>query len=727
AYIDITTSEFGVTQLPLDKVAGELERLAPAELLVAQGSEAPAELSGVATPAEAAWFDVERARERLLEHFHVATLEGYGCQHLPWAIAAAGAVLAYLAETQPGALAQVTRLFTYSTDAWMYLDPQTRRNLELFHHARSGGAERSLLAVLDLTRTAMGGRLLRHWFERPLVRLEALTQRLDAVEWFHRAAIARSQVVRLLGRMPDLERLLNRVRGGYAAPRDLLGLRQGLELVPELRGVLEKSLVQDTSSWPSERLHTCADVSDLLALAIRDDPPVALDQGEVIKTGFSPELDTLRELCSHAREGLLGIERKERERTGIKSLKVGFNKIFGYYFEVSNTHRRLVPYDYLRKQTLVGAERFATAELKELESTLLHAQEQMAELERDLFRQVCAQVSASAEQVLDLARALAELDCHAALAEAAARYGYTRPEIDEGESIHIEGGRHPVVERFLEDASFVPNDTLLSNHDCQIALITGPNMSGKSTYLRQVALITLMAQIGSFVPAARARIGLVDRIFTRVGAQDDLATGQSTFMVEMAETANILHHATARSLVVLDEIGRGTSTYDGISIAQGVVEQLHNHAPVAAKTLFATHYHELTALSSYLPRVRNFTFAVTEERGQVVFLRRILPGSADKSYGIHVARLAGMPEAVVRRAEAVLQELEQGESRPRAQQPSPLSQPSAIQLPLFDGYRELQQDLTSLDLDAMTPLEAMTKLYQLQEMARRQPAPREPA
>ncbi|MBI2887349.1 MAG: DNA mismatch repair protein MutS [Chloroflexi bacterium] len=717
AYIDITTSAFGVTQLPLEQALAELERLGPAEVLAPAGAEELPVLPGVVTPVADAWFDPERAQARLKQHFGVATLEGYGCQGLPWATAAAGAVLAYLEETQPAALSLVTRLHTYSTDQWMYLDPQTRRNLELFQRSRSSTPEGSLLAVLDLTRTAMGGRMLRRWLERPLLEMEPLLRRQDAVEALYRTAMARSEVLHLLGRMPDLERLINRVRAGYATPRELVALREGLELAPRLREALERG----EGSRPLASLvpsgGTCADLAALIGAAIRPDPPAARDQSEVIRRGFSPELDGLRDAAAGAQERLAGLERRERERTGIRSLKVGYNKVFGYYLEISNTHRRLVPPDYLRKQTLVGAERFYTPELKELEIAILHAQERALELEQELFRQVCAQVAAAGEQVLDLASALAELDCYGALAEAAERYGYVRPTLNGGDAIRIVDGRHPVVERFLEDGAFVPNDALLQNEDCQIAIITGPNMAGKSTYLRQVALIVLMAQIGSYVPAAAATIGLVDRIFTRVGAQDDLARGESTFMVEMAETANILRHATRRSLVVLDEIGRGTSTYDGISIARAVVELLHNSPPLAAKTLFATHYHELTALSGYLPRVRNFTFAVAEEGGSVVFLRRILPGGGDKSYGIHVARLAGLPESVVRRAEEVLQELEgqrSGDGRPLREH----RKPEGRQLPLLDSVGALREELLSVDLNGLTPLEALNLLYQLQQKAR---------
>ncbi len=718
AYIDITTSEFGVTQLPPDRAAAELARLGAAEVLVPPGADL-VNASGIVTTVDADWFHPSDARERVLGHFHAGTLEAFGCERLPLATAAASAILAYLAETQPPALAQVTRLFTYSTEQWMELDPQTRRNLELFQRAREATAQGSLLSVLDTTKTAMGARLLRRWLERPLKDLAPLQQRLDAVAAFHDNTILRAETLKLLGRVPDLERLVNRVRGGYATPRDLLALRQGLEALPQLIALLDRHEAGRQCGWITSQLHSLPEVCDLVAAALVDEPPPALDGGGVIRPGYSEELDELRAGAGKAREAILGLERRERERTGIRSLKVGFNKVFGYYIEVSNTHRDGVPDNYHRKQTLVGAERFFTPELKEWETTILNGQDRALELERDIFRQVCGQIAEASETMLTSAAALAAVDVAAALADVAAAHGYTRPELHDGDDLHIHDGRHPVVERSLGDGSFVPNDTEMSAIECQIAIITGPNMAGKSTYLRQVALIVLMAQIGSFVPATSARIGLVDRIFTRIGAQDDLATGQSTFMVEMVETAAILHHATPRSLVILDEIGRGTSTYDGISIAQAVVEYLHNDPAVAAKTLFATHYHELTRLAGYLPRVRNYTFAVAEEKGQVVFLRRILPGSADRSYGIHVARLAGLPDAVSRRAEEVLQTLESDAAAPPATGPRtrrPKAEPSP-QLPLLPPADSLAADLRDLDLDAMTPLEALTLLFKLKQRA----------
>ena len=715
AYIDITTSEFHTTQLPADRALAELARLAPAELLTPDDLENTEGLPGVVTGVEPRWFGQERARQHVLDHFRVASLEAFGCDHLPLATGAVAAILNYLAESQPAALALVTRLATYSTDEWMQLDLQTRRNLELFQRSRQGLTEGSLLSVLDLTKTAMGGRLLRRWLERPLIALAPLRERQERVAWLHEHALPRAAVIQTLAKTPDVERLTNRVRSSQATPREVVSLGTGLQQVGMLADALSTHGAGDAEGLAAG-LSPCPEVCALIASALNDDAPSTMEEGAVIRPGFSPDLDGLRDAERDAQQAIMKLEQQERERTGIRSLKVGFNKVFGYYIEVSNTHRRLIPFDYHRKQTLVGAERFFTPELKEWETTVLTAQDRMSELERDLFRQVCAEVAAFGDRVLQTAAAVAELDCAAALAEVAVQQRYVRPDLITEDTIRIESGRHPVVEQYLDSGAFVPNDALLDNSTNQIALITGPNMSGKSTYLRQVALIVLLAQIGSYVPANAASIGLVDRIFSRVGAQDDLATGQSTFMVEMVETANILHHATARSLVILDEIGRGTSTYDGLAIAQSVVEHLHNHAPTQAKTLFATHYHELTGLSAHLPRVHNYTFAVAEETDDIVFLRRILPGSAGRSYGVHVARLAGLPEAVIRRAEDALQELEQ-RAKPRDPAAKRRGTQPGVQLALISGDQHLKETLLALDLNGMTPLGALNKLYQLQTEA----------
>ena len=716
AYVDITTSEFATTQVSRERALAELERLNPSEVLVPRGFDlADSSFPAPLTLLDEQWFELETARQLLLEHFGAASLEGYGCANLPLAIRAAGAILHYLGETQKGALGQLTRLSTYSTESFMALDPQTRRNLELFQTFRFGTTQGSLLSVIDLTKTAMGGRLLKRWLGQPLLDITQLEQRLDAVEWFHSRVGQRTKTTTLLDRIADLERLVNRVRSCIATPREVVTLRRSLEVVAQIREAIAAEADSSALGWLLAELKPCPDVIALIAQAIAEEPAASLGDG-IIKAGFSAELDQIRAASRDAKKYLANLERQERERTGIKSLKVGYNRVFGYYIEVSKPNLPQVPEDYIRKQTLVGAERFFTPELKEYESLILNAQERIAELEGAIFRQVCQQVGASAERILGVASALAQIDVFSSLAEVAARNGYMRPRLTNDDTIIISGGRHPVVEQVVADEPFVPNDTYLSNKDCQMIILTGPNMSGKSTYLRQVALIVLLAQIGSFVPADSASIGLVDRIFTRVGAQDELAMGRSTFMVEMEETANILNNATPRSLVILDEIGRGTSTYDGISIAQAVAEYIHNHPRLGAKTLFATHYHELVDVASFLPRVKNFNFAVAEEGGKVVFLRKILPGGADRSYGIHVAQLAGLPRSVINRAREVLAELEgerEQKGKPRGRR---ARQPK--QLPLFSPSSPLADELSKLDVDSMTPLEALNKLYELKQKAK---------
>ncbi|MBM3118964.1 MAG: DNA mismatch repair protein MutS [Chloroflexi bacterium] len=716
SYVDITTGEFATTQLPTGQVSDELERLHPAELLLPESLNA----SGLTLPASVTrlddyWFDLETAGQVLLDHFGAASLEGYGCAHLPLAIRAAGAIIHYLQENQKAALGQLDHLATYSTQAFMVLDTQTRRNLELFASARWGASSGSLLSVIDLTKTAMGGRLLKKWLGQPLLDIKQLTSRQEAVVWFCENTLVRHKVVSLLGDIADLERLVNRVRGGIAIPRDLVALRSSLEKLAEVKAEIEGN--ERFPAWLSSELKPCPDVVRLIEQAIADESGATLERGGVIKAGFSRELDEIRKAASEAKRYLTNLERQEREHTGIKSLKVGYNRVFGYYIEVSKSNLDLVPESYIRKQTLTGGERFFTPELKEYESVILNAQDRIVELETAIFRQVCQQVAGVGEQILSSAKALAEIDVFASLAEVAVRYGYIRPELTADDAITIKGGRHPVVERSLGSDGFIPNDTYLCNKDTQLIILTGPNMSGKSTYLKQVALIVLLAQIGSFVPADAATIGIVDRIFTRIGAQEDLAAGQSTFMVEMVEAANILNNATPKSLIILDEIGRGTSTYDGLSIAWAVAEFIHNHPRLRAKTLFATHYHELVELASFLPRVKNFNVAVTEEEGKVIFLRKVVPGGADKSYGIHVAQLAGLPASVVHRAQEVLAGLE---SQPRQKQSKavrPKKEPIP-QLLLFGDKSPLIEEISQLDIDSMSPLEAITRLYELKRKAK---------
>ncbi|MFC2045684.1 DNA mismatch repair protein MutS [Chloroflexota bacterium] len=717
AYVDITTSEYATTQAPFHRLIAELERLKPSEIIVADSTD----LSGLTisvpvTRLNDEVYELEEARRSLHNHFGVTTLDGYGCSNLPLAVSAAGSIIHYIRETQKGVLGQLGHLATYSTDSFMALDIQTQRNLELFQSNRPGTTAGALLPVIDLTRTAIGGRLLKRWLSQPLLDITELIRRQDVVDWFYNNTLRRNQVISLLGKVADLERLINRVKGGIASPRELMALRHSLEIIPELKSIIDGESV----TWLRDEVKPRQDVVDLITEAISEQPSASLDDGNVIKPGFSEELDDLRLTSKNSKQYLANLELKERENTGIKSLKVGYNRVFGYYIEISNTNLPQVPPEFIRKQTLVNGERFITPELKEYESLILNVQERITDLETSLYERICKQVATVSELVLKVAEAIANVDVFSSLAEVTVRCGYVRPKLTADNTIAIKEGRHPVVEESLLGGSFIPNDTYLSNDDAQLIVLTGPNMSGKSTYLRQVALIVLMAQIGSFVPARSATIGLVDRIFTRIGARDDLAAGQSTFMVEMVETANILNNATPRSLIILDEIGRGTSTYDGLSIARAVAEYIHNQPKLGAKTIFATHYHEMVELAGFLPRVKNFNVAVSEEGGEVVFLYKILPGGVDKSYGIHVAKLAGLPRQVVNRAQEVLTELEDG-SHTAVTQPQKKRRRRRIivkQMSFLGEKPRVLEELEGLDIESLTPLEALTRLYELQKKAK---------
>jgi DNA mismatch repair protein MutS len=722
SYVDITTGEFRTTQfdggLARQQAWQELDRLQPAEVLIGEKIPLrPESAQRFSFTEYADWhFDHGNAQRALLEHFGVASLDGYGCAGSPQAVCAAGAVVQYLAETQKAALQQLTQLSTYSTQEFMALDVATRRNLELTSTIRGGAARGSLLGIVDDTKTAMGARLLRHWLSQPLLDLAALQRRQEGIRAFHEDIPRRTALRDLLKNVADLERLTNRVAQRIAGPRDLIALRDSLEIVSQAIPILQEMAVPGTEALAIDTKDACPEVMTLISQAIVPDPPATLAGGEVIAHGFSAELDTVLQASREAKAWVAGLERHERERTGIKSLKVGYNKVFGYYIEVTQANVGAVPEDYIRKQTLVNAERYITPELKEHEALILNAEERRTEMERHIYLQVCEQIAALSSRLLATAQSVAVADVFSALAEVAQRNRYVQPVLSEGDSIRIVGGRHPVVELSLHDEPFVPNDTLLSPEEA-ILVITGPNMSGKSTYLRQVALIVLLAQIGSFVPAESAEIGLVDRIFTRVGAQDEISAGQSTFMVEMVETANILNHATNRSLLILDEIGRGTSTYDGISIAWATVEYIHNHPRLQSKTLFATHYHELTELAKFLPRVRNCNVAVAEEGDRVVFLRKIVPGGADRSYGIHVAQLAGLPKPVIHRAEEILKNLEQELQRsPAGTVPHRVAE--VQQLTFLAAGGPVIEQLRALDVSSMSPLEAINKLYELQEEAK---------
>jgi DNA mismatch repair protein MutS len=699
AYADVTTGEFAATELDATVLRAELQRLNPAEILYTEKEIDPTTLPGHATPWAGYRFEPARAKDALLAHFKVATLQSYGLTGMPLASRAAGALLQYVQETQPSTLNLLTGLHSYSLDEFMTLDGAARRNLELTETMR-GGTDAALLGVLDRCVSPMGRRLLRQWVGKPLLDIQKISQRQDGVAYFFGEGLRRAELRAALKPLGDLERLVNRVLGGSAQPRDLHAMRNTLEAIPAVLQHVPKN--EKSLAGLLAGLSECAQELKLLQSAIADDPPAVLGHMGIIRKGYSAELDEVMSATSKAREWIANLETEERKRTGIRTLKVGYNKIHGYYIEITKAKDAAAPPEYIRKQTLINAERYITPEMKDVEAQVLNAEERILEVETRLFKEICAELAKSAEGLLASARALALLDVLATLAEVAALQGYVRPEVIDSNVLEIREGRHPVVERLLPgQARFVPNDAAFEDGE-RVRLITGPNMAGKSTYLRQVALIVLMAQMGSFVPAKSARIGLVDRIFTRIGSQDEIHAGQSTFMVEMVETANILHHATPRSLLILDEIGRGTSTYDGLSIAWAVIEYIHNHPGLRARTLFATHYHELVQLAAHLPGVRNYNVAVSEADGTVVFLHKIIPGGADRSYGIHVGQLAGLPRAVLERAQEILAELEasSGTAAPSRERPAATASSA------------LEDELKKLDVEGLSPVEALNKLWE---------------
>jgi DNA mismatch repair protein MutS len=717
AYVDISTGEFAATQLEGTNTAvlvlEELARLAPREVIMPQswverGVSLPA---GVHLSPLADWhFEYGMAEQLLTTHFKVRTLDGYGLKDMPSSICAAGAVLHYVRDTQRNSLAQLMTIRAYSTANFMVLDQFTRRNLELTETLRSRKTQGSLLGVLDRTITAMGARLLRTWISQPLLELNRLNARLDAVDVLTKDATLREELIDALRQISDIERLSNRLLIDKAGPRDLIALRESLGVVPHIQ-----NLIGAMPIFKSLKLDACEEVNECIHQAITDDPPATLNHIGIIRPGYAQELDEVLAATRDAREWIANLEPQERKRTGINTLKVGFNKVFGYYIEVSRAQQNNVPSDYIRKQTLVNGERFITPELKEYETLVLNAEEQILEVERRLFDELCRTIQTFAPRLLQTARAIAHLDAFLSLAEVAVREGYTRPTLTENDLLVIRAGRHPVVEKLLEGgARYVPNDVHFDTMS-RVHIITGPNMAGKSTFIRQVAVITLMAQIGSFVPADEATIGMVDRIFARIGAQDEIHAGQSTFMVEMVETARILSGSTPRSLLILDEVGRGTSTYDGLAIARAVIEYIHNNPRLNCRTLFATHYHELTELPNILPRTRNFNVAVTEEGEDVVFLHRVIPGGADRSYGVHVAQLAGMPRPVVDRANELLNQLEQQGSN--FQLPTKKKAPTPQLSFIDDTPNPALEVLRKIEVDSLSPLEALTKLYELKRMA----------
>lgn len=721
AYVDASTGEFTVGEIRPDEINGVLGSIGPSELVVP--SSVKNLLRGLDTREAAVstlddWaFGYDFGYETLLRHFETHSLKGFGIEQFKAGIVAAGAALHYLGETQKGALPHLKTIRRYDTADHMVLDHQTLRNLELTGTIQSGAREGSLIDILDETLTPMGARLLRNWLIRPLRRLEPISRRLDAVEELVSSRRMRDKLRDELRQVGDLERVVAKVCLGRALPRDVVNLKLGLSQIPALKGALA-DCTADANANVRDDLKLCKHVVDSIREALTEDPPASLSQGGVIRDGFSEELDELRELASSGREWMAKLQAEEAVKTGIPSLKVGYNKVFGYYLEVTNPHKSKVPDRYIRKQTLVNAERYVTPELKEYEEKILTADEKIGQLEQELFNRL---VMSIAEQALDLqtnARLLAELDVYVSLAEVAERDRYCRPEVDESRALDIVDGRHPVVESVLPPGEpFIPNSVQLDPSERQILIITGPNMAGKSVVLRQTGLIALMAQIGSFVPAKRARIGLVDKIFTRVGASDNLASGESTFLVEMNETANILNNASPASLILFDEVGRGTSTFDGISIAWAIVEYLHERDDVAARTLFATHYHELNMLADRLERVHNARILVQEHEGKVVFLRNLVPGAADHSYGIEVAKLAGLPVEIIDRAKEIMRSLEDeklsldSDALRHADQPDFDSVAKALPAEL----KALSEELSALDLNTMTPLEALTKLAELKK------------
>ena len=740
AVLDYSTGEFRAAEFAgeagLARLTDELACLEPAEVVVQPTAGEDVELGRTlarvlrrapATYAEQA-FRPARAAETLLGHFGVVSLESYGCADKPLAVAAAGGLLAYLRETGVGTLEHIRALRTDTGGEVMALDAATRRNLELVEPLRPGGGggrvrQGTLLAVLDHTVTSAGGRLLRSWLLHPLTGLEPIQARQAAVAELAQGHLVREELRAELRQVYDLERLVTRAAAGAAGARDLLALRDSLAAVPAIRTALEGATAPLLGELAG-RLDPVTEVGDLIRAALVDNPPVGLKDGGLIRPAYSPEADVLREAATGGKAWVAGLEVEERRRTGVKSLKVGYNQVFGYYIEVTRPNLGAVPPEYERRQTLANAERFVTPELKEREAVILGAEERLASLEYEIFVSVRERAAAEAARIQATAGAVATLDCLLALAEAARRYGYVRPEVGDQPGLVIKGGRHPVVERLQSTEEFVANDCTLGGAEPAFAIITGPNMAGKSTYCRQVALIVLMAQMGSLVPADAARLGLVDRIFTRIGASDELSGGRSTFLVEMSETANILHHATSRSLIILDEIGRGTSTYDGLSLAWAVAE--HIAVGLGSLTLFATHYHELTELEQRLPGVVNYCISVRETGDDIVFLRKVARGAVDRSYGIQVARLAGLPAPIIGRAREILHELETAAPLRGARDEVAAagafegSLRRASQMVLFEAPpSETEREIADLDLVNLTPLEALTRLYALQERLRK--------
>ncbi|MDR2042900.1 MAG: DNA mismatch repair protein MutS [Clostridium sp.] len=734
---DVSTGDYYLTEVDdFRKLMDELMKYEPSEIICNEAflvggadlGEVKSRLSAVITALAPDRFDEESAKRRLMDHFRVKTLAGLGIEDFPAGILAAGALLQYLYDTRKHSLDHLTRLSPYLADQYMLLDSSSRRNLELTETLREKRKTGSLLWVLDKTRTAMGARLLRSYLEQPLTKKEEIEKRLDAVAELCGAAVSREELREYLNLIYDLERLLGRIACKSANPRDLISFRNSLRLLPPIKQVLQDFSGELLTQIGGE-IDSLEDLCGLVQNAIEDDPPLAVREGGLIKDGYDCGIDRLRGAKRDGKHWLADLESTERERTGIRNLKIRYNRVFGYYFEITKSNLDMVPEDYIRKQTLANAERYTTPRLKELEDTILNAEDKLFHLEYEVFCKVRDMIALERKRIQSTAKAVAKLDVFAALSLVAERGRYTRPRLNEKGVIHIKDGRHPVVEQVIPHGLFIANDTYLDNAKRCIAIITGPNMAGKSTYMRQTALIVLMAQMGSFVPASSADIGIVDRIFTRVGASDDLASGRSTFMVEMNEVANILRNATADSLLILDEIGRGTSTFDGLAIAWAVIEHISNRRILGAKTLFATHYHELTELEGKMSNVNNYCVAVKERGDDIVFLRKIVKGGADKSYGIQVAKLAGVPDMVIDRAKEIVEQLADHEIPERVQeisadgaapnQAKKQPKPDEVDLAQMSFFATLTDDdvikeLTEMEVTRLTPIDALNTLYRLQ-------------
>ncbi len=736
---DVTTGDYYLTEVEdLRKLKDELMKYEPSEIICNEAFL----VSGFdiedlrnryhisVNALEAHMFDDDGCKRLLLRHFRVNTLIGLGIEEFPVGMTAAGALLQYLYDTQKTELSHFTHIYPYLTNKYMLLDSSTRRNLELTETLREKQKRGSLLWVLDKTKTAMGGRLLRSMLEQPLIDKAEMEKRLDAVEALSKDSVSRDEVREYLNSVYDMERLLSKVTYKTANPRDFIALRNSLEMLPALKKVMRGFTGQELQDIELN-MDELQDIFQLILASIQEEPPITIREGGIIKDGFDETIDTLRSAKKDGKQWLAQLEEQDRERTGIKNLRIKYNKVFGYYFEVTNSYKNMVPEDYTRKQTLANAERYTTPKLKELEDMILNAEDKLTTLEYDLFCKIRDSIAAELERIQTTAKAIARLDVYTSLSLVSERNHYVRPKLNEKGIIDIKDGRHPVVEQMITNDMFIANDTFLDNNNHCISIITGPNMAGKSTYMRQTALIVLMAQIGCFVPAKNANIGIVDRIFTRVGASDDLASGQSTFMVEMNEVANILRNATADSLLILDEIGRGTSTFDGLSIAWAVIEHISNRRLLGAKTLFATHYHELTELEGKMSNVNNYCIAVKECGDDIVFLRKIIKGGADKSYGIQVAKLAGVPDMVIGRAKEIVEQLTDNDIIEKIQtiavdvksekgilprkQPK-LDEVDLAQISLFDSVtdEDVVKELTEIELNTLTPIDALNVLYRLQ-------------